>query len=79
MTAAGTMPVNEFCGRLGIKNPESFRKAMRSAAMKNRPFFLGYAYFTGKEWRYIIPREPAEFFLTHGRLPDEAVFLEDEY
>ena len=79
MTAAGTMPVNEFCGRLGIKNPESFRKAMRSAAMKNRPFFLGYAYFTGKEWRYIIPRELAEFFLTHGRLPDEAVYLDEDY
>lgn len=79
MTAAGTMPVNEFCGRLGIKNPESFRKAMRSAAMKNRPFFLGYAYFTGKEWRYIIPREPAEFFLTHGRLPDSEVMLNTDY
>lgn len=79
MTAAGTMPVEEFCKRLGIKNPESFRKGMRAAAMKNRPFFLGYAYFTGKEWRYIIPREPAEFFLTHGRLPDEAVYLDEEY
>lgn len=74
-----TMPVTEFCKRLGILNPESFRKGMREAAKANKPFFMGYAYHTGKEWRYIIPREPAEFFLTHGRLPDSEVYLQKEY
>jgi hypothetical protein len=52
---------------------------MREAAKANKPFFMGYAYHTGKEWRYIIPREPAEFFLTHGRLPDSEVYLQKDY
>lgn len=76
---SGNMTVTEFTSRLGLTNPEAFRKGMREAAKNNRPFFMGYAYYTGREWRYIIPRKPAEYFIEHGRLPDEEVILNDDY
>lgn len=72
------MPLPEFAKRAGIK-ADSLRDAMREATRKNRPFPLGFAYSTGKSWVYVIPREPAEFFLSHGRLPDSEVMLDTDY
>ena len=72
------MPLPEVAKRAGLK-ADSLRAAMREATKKNRPFPLGYAFFTGKSWVYIIPRAPAEFFLTHGRLPDSEVTLATDY
>ena len=35
---SGNMTVTEFTSRLGLTNPEAFRKGMREAAKNNRPF-----------------------------------------
>lgn len=72
------MSLPEFAKRAGVK-ADTLRAAMREASKKNRPFPLGYAYFTGKSWVYIIPRKPAEFFLLNGRLPDDEVNLGTDY
>ncbi len=72
------MPLPEFAKRAGVK-ADTLRSAMREASKKNRPFPLGYAYFTGKSWVYVIPRKPAEFFLSNGRLPDDEVNLGTDY
>ncbi len=65
------MNISEFASRLGYTNPEALKKAMRRDAMRHtRDFPLGFAYNTGEQWVYVIPREPAEAFIKTGRLPD---------